>query len=116
MPSDAVKVADRSKILALTILLLEIDLGKSLDQSQPPKKEVKDNGKTDDEAAVFQAANIWYQTGNPGMNPGFSRAILGGLQEYLNPDANLENPDYCDLIVEKILQPLDDEMAMIRRT
>lgn len=49
------------------------------------------------------------------LSSAFYQAILTCLQQYLNPDASFGNEDYCDMIKEKILSPLEEEMALLLR-
>lgn len=66
-----------------------------------------------DDKTDLQTADRWYKAERARLSSGFSKAILSCLQEYLNPDANLDDPDYCNVIKEKVLQPLEDEMQFI---
>ncbi|KAH7135408.1 hypothetical protein B0J11DRAFT_575995 [Dendryphion nanum] len=99
---------DCSNFLALAILLLEITSGRSIEEEREPE----DLGKHGvvDEKADLRTLDRWYRKEIYRMTAGFSKAVLTCLQQYLDPTANLENPDYCQVIKEKILQPLEDEM------
>ncbi|KAH0551799.1 hypothetical protein GP486_006982 [Trichoglossum hirsutum] len=102
---------DCSNLLALAILLLEISSGQSIEKVQRP--EDLGNKTAGDDIADLQTANRWYKAERPRLSAGFSKAILTCLQEYLNPDANLDDPDFCNAIKEKVLQPLEDEMQFM---
>ena len=99
---------DCPKFLALAILLLEISFGQPLEEIRQPD-DLGSKTAPDDETN-FQTANRWYKAESRRLSPGFSQAILTCLQQYLNPEASLEDDDYCDVIKEKVLQPLEDEM------
>jgi hypothetical protein len=92
-------------------MLLEISFGKPIEQVRRP--EDLGNKLVGDEKADLQTADRWYKAERPRLSSGFSKAILTGLQEYLNPDANLDDPEYCNVIKEKMLQPLEDEMQFM---
>lgn len=109
--SSKVTNTDCSKLLALAIILLEINFGKPIEQLR--HSENHRNNPLDEERADLQAADQWYKAERPRLSSGFSKAILTGLQEYLNPDANLNDPEYCAVIKEKMLQPLEDEMQFV---
>ena len=102
---------DCSNLLALATLLLEISFGQSIEQIRRP--EDLGNKTVADDKTDLQTADRWYKAERPRLSPGFSQAILTCLQEYLNPDANLDDPDYCNIIKEKVLQPLEDEMKFM---
>jgi hypothetical protein len=95
----------------LAIILLEINFGKPIEQVRCP--EDLGNKPLDDEKADLQTADRWHKAERPRLSPGFSKAILTGLQEYLNPDANLDDPEYCNVLKEKMLRPLEDEMQFM---
>lgn len=95
----------------MAILLLEVNFGKPIEQIR--RLEDLGNNPVDDEKADLLTAGRWYKEERPRLSPGFSKAILTGLQEYLNPDANLDDPEYCNVLKEKMLQPLEDEMQFM---
>lgn len=103
--------SDCSNLLALAILLLEISFGQSIEEIRRP--EDLGNKTVWDDKTDLQTADRWYKAERPRLSSGFSKAILTCLQEYLNPDANLDDPDYCNVIKEKVLQPLEDEMQFV---
>ncbi|KAL1591520.1 hypothetical protein SLS60_011912 [Paraconiothyrium brasiliense] len=109
-PSKATST-DCSKLLTLAIILLEINFGKPIEQMR--RSEDHRNDLKDVEKADLHTAEQWYKAERPRLSSGFSKAILTGLQEYLNPDANLNNPEYCADIKDKMLQPLEDEMQFV---
>ncbi|KAI9761902.1 MAG: hypothetical protein M1840_001518 [Geoglossum simile] len=102
---------DCSNLLALAILLLEISFGQSIEQIRRP--EDLGNKTVGDDKTDLQTAGRWYKAERPRLSSGFSKAILTCLQEYLNPDANFDDPDFCNVMKEKILQPLEDEMQFM---
>jgi|SRR5690242_17843042 len=104
--SNTATNTDCSKLLALAVILLEINFGTPIEQRRCP-------GAHQDEKVDLQTADQWYKAERPRLSSGFSKAILTGLQEYLNPDANLNDPEYCAVIKEKMLQPLEDEMQFV---
>jgi hypothetical protein len=71
------------------------------------------NKPVNNEKADLQTADQWYKAERDRLSSGFSKAILTGLQEYLNPDADLDDPEYCNVLKEKMLQPLEDEMQFV---
>ncbi|PVH93754.1 hypothetical protein DM02DRAFT_603527 [Periconia macrospinosa] len=99
---------DGSKFLALAIILLEIRFGKPIEQV----RRLEDQGKksTSGGKVDLPAAEWWYKAERSRLSFGFSKAILTALQESLNPDADLNDPEYCTVVKEKMLQPLEDEM------
>jgi hypothetical protein len=98
-------------LLSLAILLMELSFGQSIEQIRHP--DDLGNKAVADDMADLQTANRWYKSEKPRLSRGFQQAILTCLQEYLNPDANLKDRNYCNVIKEKVLQPLEDEMQCI---
>lgn len=96
---------DCTTFLALAILPLEISFGQSIEQIRAVDDKTAPDNETD-----LQTADRWYKAERHRLSAGFSLAILTCLQEFLNPDAHLGGPGYCNGIKEKVLQPLEDEM------
>ncbi|PLB53782.1 hypothetical protein P170DRAFT_460138 [Aspergillus steynii IBT 23096] len=105
--SDAKIASDRSSLLRLGILLLEIGFGESIEEVRHPD-DLGNNSVADDEADR-QTADRWFKDKSTCLLPAFRQAILTCLQEYLNPGANLNDPDYSNFIKKKVLLPLEDE-------
>ena len=102
---------DCPNLIALAVLLLEIRSGEPIEQIQnreQPKSQPLDKDHID-----FQTVHQWYMVEKPRLSAGFSTAILTCLQEFLNPDANLNDPEYSNIIKEKVLQPLENEMQFL---
>ncbi|KAL3468872.1 hypothetical protein BJX99DRAFT_265738 [Aspergillus californicus] len=102
---------DCSNLLSLAIVLMELSFGRSIEQNRHP--DDFGNKTVADDITDLQTASRWYKSEKPLLSRGFQQAILTCLQEYLNPDANLNKHEYSDGLKEKILQPLEDEMQYI---
>ncbi|KAL4782602.1 hypothetical protein BJX76DRAFT_369047 [Aspergillus varians] len=94
--SDVSTTNDCSSLLSLAIL--KSDIGNKL---------------VADDMTDLQTTNRWFKGSKACLSHGFQRAILTCLQEYLNPDANLNELDYYNVLKESILLPLEDEMQYI---
>ncbi|PSN62427.1 hypothetical protein BS50DRAFT_638067 [Corynespora cassiicola Philippines] len=105
------KTNDCSKFLALAILLLEINFGRAKEDM----RQIEDLGSSQVHRDMIdlQTAGRWYKAESRNLSAGFSQAILTCLQEYLNPDANFQDREYCDMVKEKILQPLENEAQYV---
>jgi hypothetical protein len=109
--SSQTPIAACSNFLALAILLLELTSGKSIEHIQ--REEGLGNEVAGDGKVNLLVVNRWYKEKKPLLSAGFSKAILTCLQEYLNPDASFDNLEYCSVMKENILQPLEDEMQLL---
>ncbi|KAI9374699.1 hypothetical protein BJX61DRAFT_550929 [Aspergillus egyptiacus] len=109
--SSKTSTNDSSSLLSLAILLLELSFGEPIEQIRHP--DDLGNKTLADDMTDFQTANRWYKTEKARLSRGFQQAILTCLQEYLNPDADLNEPEYCKVIKDKVLLPLEDEMQYI---
>lgn len=101
-----------SNLLALAVMLLEISSG------TPVEKRVRGDQTItilSNDQSVFQLAGGWFkeEKSNGRLSCAFDQAILTCLQEYLNPDANFDDDQYCNVFKEKALLPLEEEMEFL---
>ncbi|KAJ5521106.1 hypothetical protein N7463_001559 [Penicillium fimorum] len=101
-----------SNLLALAIMLLEISSGR------PVEQRLGDDQITNifpNDQSVLQLADGWLkeEKSHGRLSCAFSQAILICLQEYLNPDANFNDDQYCNSFREKALLPLEEEMEFL---
>jgi hypothetical protein len=101
-----------SNLLALAIMLLEISSGR------PVEQRLGDDQITNillNDQSVLQLAEGWLkeEKSHGRLSCAFSQAILTCLQEYLNPDANFDDDQYCNAFKEKALLPLEEEMEFL---
>lgn len=109
---DTVVNRDCSNLLALALMLLEINSGQPLEQRRADDQIVNilPNDQSD-----LQLADGWLkeEKSRGRISCAFSQAILTCLQEFLNPDANFDDDRYCDVFKEKVLLPLVEEMEIL---
>jgi len=101
-----------SNLLALAIMLLEISSGRPVEQ-RLGNDQITSSLPNDQ--SVLQLAEGWLKEEKflGRLSCAFSQAILTCLQEYLNPDANFGDDQYCNAFKEKALLPLEDEMEIL---
>ncbi len=106
-------IKDRSNLLALAIMLLEVCLGQPIEQIRSAEDLGASSASND--MTDLSAAHRWHleEKARGNLSFAFSNSILGCLQAYLNPDANFSNPDFCQTMREKILEPLEEEMQFL---
>ncbi|KAK0707941.1 hypothetical protein B0H67DRAFT_588952 [Lasiosphaeris hirsuta] len=102
-PSDRRQPVDGRNMLALAIMLLEI-------QSGTPIESVRQ-----DQEADLTTAKRWLdmrlEAGR--LSWQFAGAITSCLQCYLDPSASFSNPDFFRAVEEKVLGPLENEMQYL---
>ncbi|KAJ5175165.1 uncharacterized protein N7482_001042 [Penicillium canariense] len=108
-PADTPINTTCSNLLALAIMLLEISSGR------PVEQRLGDDQITNilpNDQSYLQLAGGWFkeEKSHGRLSNAFSQAILTCLQEYLNPDANFDDDQYCNAFKEKALLPLEEEM------
>ena len=102
--------SDCSNLLALAIMLLEIKSGERIEDIRCPD-ELGTKTIADDMTDLLTAHRWLKEEKSRGrLSHAFSQAILTCLQEYINPDANFHNSEYCKVLEEKILRPFEEEM------
>lgn len=93
-------------------MLLEINSGQPVEQRRYDDQitDILPNDRSD-----LQLADGWLkeEKSRGSLSCAFSQAILTCLQEYLNPDANFNDGQYCDAFKEKVLLPLEEEMGFL---
>lgn len=93
-------------------MLLEINSGRPVEQRREDDQitNTMPNNPPD-----LQVAEGWLKEEKSlgRLSCAFSQAILTCLQEYLNPDANFDDDQYCDAFKEKVLLPLEEEMEFL---
>ncbi|KAL4739326.1 hypothetical protein BDV11DRAFT_187791 [Aspergillus similis] len=101
-----------SNLLALAIMLLEISSGRPVEQRLGEDQIT--NISPNDQLGL-QLAGEWLKEENSHgrLSCAFSQAILTCLQEYLNPDANFDDEQFCNAFKEKALLPLEEEMEFL---
>jgi hypothetical protein len=104
---------DRTILLALGIMLLEIACRTSIDVVRRPEDlgpSPTPNNETDHKTALR-----WlFELDQEGcLTSGFSRAITTCLQAYINPHASFSDPDFEYMIENTVLTPLEEEMEFL---
>jgi hypothetical protein len=101
-----------SNLLALAIMLLEISSGRPVEQRLG---DAQITNVLPNDQSVLQLAEGWLkeERSHGRLSCAFSQAILACLQEYLNPDANFDDDQYCNAFKEKALLPLEEEMEFL---
>ncbi|SPO03488.1 uncharacterized protein DNG_06171 [Cephalotrichum gorgonifer] len=105
--------ADRLNLLALAVMLLEINVGKPMESLRTQQDMGPDgnyNVGTD-----LSTANRSFETQvrNGKLTWAFAEAIKYCLQCYVDPTASLGNSDFARTVEEKVLQPLEQEMQIL---
>ena len=111
-PDNTAVNRDCSNLLALAIMLLEINSGLPVEQRRGDDQITNILPK---DQFDLQLAEGWLkeEKSRGSLSCAFSQAILTCLQEYLNPDANFDDERYCDSFKEKVLLPLEEEMEFL---
>lgn len=93
-------------------MLLEISSGRPIEQRLGNDQTM--NILPNDQSGL-QLAEAWLREENAHgrLSCAFSQAILSCLQEYLNPDADFGDEQYCNAFKEKALLPLEEEMEYL---
>ncbi|KAK6331780.1 hypothetical protein TWF718_002321 [Orbilia javanica] len=107
------KPNDRSKVLALGIMLLEIYNGHPIEGLMPQDDLESKNPQS--EIAYLQTAHQWImeKADRGEISFAFLKAISYCLQCFMNPSANLSDPVFSKTIEEQVLAPLEAEMNML---
>ncbi|KAK3341838.1 hypothetical protein B0T25DRAFT_488810 [Lasiosphaeria hispida] len=103
VPSDQRQQVDSRNMLALAIMLLEI-------QSGTPIESVR-QGEEADLTTAKRWLDMRLETGR--LTWQFAGAITSCLQCYLDPSASFSNPDFLRAVEEKVLGPLESEMQYL---
>lgn len=102
---------DCSKLLALAVLLIEINASQPLESVRLPEDLVLDSGPN--ELNDLQACRRWIleQKNKGDLTQGFHSAISHCLKCFVDPTASLQNPDFRRAVEEQVLAPLEDEFS-----
>jgi hypothetical protein len=100
---------DCSKLLALGIMLLEINHGQPIEHLRRPE-DLGPNNQAN-ELTNLQAAKRWLidQKDKGNLSWAFFNAISHCLKCFVDPSASLQNEEFCRTIEEQVLAPLEDE-------
>ncbi|RYP46715.1 hypothetical protein DL768_007123 [Monosporascus sp. mg162] len=104
---------DRLNLLALAVVLLEINVGKpieSLRKQQDMGPDGNPNVGTDLSTAQ---RSLGTQVSQGKLTLAFKEAITYCLQCYLDPTASLRNYEFARTVEERVLEPLEREMHQI---
>ncbi|PGH13361.1 hypothetical protein AJ80_06355 [Polytolypa hystricis UAMH7299] len=104
---------DRSKLLALAIMLLEINFSQTIETFHRPEDLGPNNLPT--ELTDLAAASRWLmeQKGRGNLSRAFSSAITYCLQSYVNPQASFLDERFCKAMEEQVLIRLEEEMQFL---
>ena len=104
---------ERTVLLALGIMLLEISSGRSLESIRIPQD--LGTSQTPDNDSDLITAHRWLldQEMQGNLSYGFVTAITSCLQAYLNPRADSSDPEFCRHIQETVIKPLEVEMQCL---
>jgi hypothetical protein len=107
------RTRERSILLALGIMLLEIASGRPIEDMREP--EDLGSSTTPNDETNHKTATRWLfeMVDNGELTNGFSSAITTCLQAYINPNANFTNIDFQQMIEHMVLRPLVDEMDCV---
>jgi hypothetical protein len=112
-PTQSSNESDQIILLALGIMLLEIASGTSIDvvrKSEDLGIFSTPNNKTDHNTALRWLFDL-DQNGN--LSKAFSEAITTCLQAYINPRASLLDSEFDNMLENKVLIPLQEEMEIL---
>ncbi|KAK4204394.1 hypothetical protein QBC40DRAFT_97816 [Triangularia verruculosa] len=111
--NDSSPLVDRCNMLALGILLLEINSGMSI-ESMRQELNPESGGQENDMADLVTASQWLHKRVEAGrMTRQFSDAITYCLQCYLDHFVSLGNPDFSKAVEERVLEPLECEMQYL---
>ncbi|KAI0127544.1 hypothetical protein BJ170DRAFT_683381 [Xylariales sp. AK1849] len=107
---------DRLNMLALAIMLLEINLGTSIESLRRTEDMGSDGNPNagTDLSVASRCLEAQVYLGN--MTSAFMNAITYCLQCYHDPTASFGNPEYLKTVEERVLQPLEREMQLLLYT
>ncbi|KAK1511975.1 hypothetical protein CTAM01_00905 [Colletotrichum tamarilloi] len=104
---------DRKNMLALAVMLLEMNCGKPIVDLRQPE-DLGPNGEVN-VGTDLSTARRWLDTqvrlGN--LSNGFTSAITYCLQSYLDPTASLEDNHFLQSVQNRVLEPLEREMQLL---
>ena len=99
---------DSARLLDLGILLLEIYFAQSIeevyqaDDTRSPRNELVD----------LRTVKRWLNREKGNLSWAFQNAVAHCLRCFADPNADLENPDFRQGVIEQILLPLQDELLI----
>jgi hypothetical protein len=104
---------DCSKLLALGVMLVEISCSQCIEKLRKPEDLGPNNEPT--ELSNLNAVRRWLeQQQNMGnISFAFYSAISYCLKCFVDPTANLDNPEFSRTIEERVLAPLEEERNML---
>ena len=113
IPHNGYPENDCSKLLALGVLLIEINASQPLESMRLPGDLVPDSEPN--ELTDLQAGRRWVleQKNKGNLTLGFSSAISHCLKCFVDPTASLQNPDFRRAVEEQVLAPLEEEFSIL---
>lgn len=104
---------DCSKLLALGVLLIEINAGQPIESLRLPGDLIPDSEPN--ELTDLQASRRWVleQKDKGNLTIGFSSAISHCLKCFVDPNASLQNLDFRKAVEEHVLAPLEEEFSFL---
>ncbi|KAI9699903.1 MAG: hypothetical protein M1820_006965 [Bogoriella megaspora] len=104
---------DCSKLLALGVLLMEINSGKPIEHLRRAEDTSPNNERN--ELIDLQILRRWMleQKNKGELTFAFYSAIAHCLKCFVDPTASLQNPEFRTTIESQILSPLEEEMAFL---
>lgn len=104
---------ERTSLLSLGIMLLEISSGQSLESVRKPQHLGSNQTPSYDSDLITATEWLHRQEAQGSLSYGFVTAITSCLQVYLNPRANFNDPEFCQHIQETVIMPLEEEMQYL---
>ena len=104
---------DCSKLLALGVLLIEINASRPIEKLRLPGDAVPDSEPN--ELTDLQVSRRWIleQKNKGDLTHAFYSAISHCLKCFVDPTASLQNPDSRRAVEEQILEPLEEELNFL---
>ncbi|RDW59872.1 hypothetical protein BP6252_12959 [Coleophoma cylindrospora] len=105
--------SDCSKLLALAVLLIEINSGEPIENLRTPEDLGPD--RQINELSNLQAGRRWIleQKSKGNLTAAFYSAILHCLKGFVDPTASLRNPEFRRSVEEQVLAPLEEELNFL---
>lgn len=111
---DPNQATDRLNLLALAVMLLELNLGAPIENFREQEGEGLVSGGDATVSDLLTARKLLeLQVRQGKLTSGFRRAITYCLQCYLDPTASLGNDDFVRSVERLVLEPLEREMQVL---
>ncbi|GKT45905.1 uncharacterized protein ColSpa_06086 [Colletotrichum spaethianum] len=104
---------DRLNLLALAVMLLEINVGKPIESLRMQQDMGRDGSFNMGADLSTAQRSLETQVSQGKLTSAFTKAITYCLQCYLDPTASLRNYEFAKTVEERVLEPLEREMQCL---